>query len=577
MSQQPAPAIRQREPRCSTERLPADWPHTLKQLLAARDIGSPRQLDHSLSGLLPPHALKGIDQAAALLADAVQGMCRVCVVGDFDADGATASALCLRGLRSFGLDDVEYVVPNRFDYGYGLSTGLVATITPRAPRLIVTVDNGIASNDGVAAARAAGIDVIITDHHLPGPHLPPANAIVNPNLADCEFPSKSLAGVGVLFYLLVATRSVLQARGHFTPGHAPNLARWLDLVALGTVADLVPLDDNNRILVAQGLARIRAGKASPGVTALLEVANRDPRHCHGSDLGFSVAPRLNAAGRLKDMALGIECLLADDMDTARRQAQQLDELNRERRELQQDMQTQAEAVVHAQMDVLGSLVGVAALALFDESFHQGIVGLVAARLKDRLHRPVVVFAAEQAGSERLKGSARSIPGLHIRDLLAEIDAGHPGLIDKFGGHAMAAGLSLQRGNFQQFEQSFSHCAARRLSAKDLRQVIWTDGPLGSEQCTMAFATQLESLIPWGQKCPEPVFDDRFTVLDHRVVGAKHLKLSLALKGQQVEAIAFNTSTGQLPEPLREIRALYRLNINRFRGRESLQLIIEHIV
>ena len=570
------PSIRARE--TDAHALPDDWPAALKRVLAARGIGTPEDLQVSLDGLLRPDHLTGIDAAASLLADAVIKARQVCVVGDFDADGATATALCIRALRAFGLGKVDYVVPNRFDFGYGLSVGLVQVIQPRSPDLIITVDNGISSVAGVAAARDAGMDVIVTDHHLPGPQLPRANAIVNPNLVACEFPSKCLAGVGVLFYLLVATRQELQQCGHFSRQlPAPQLAQWLDLVALGTVADLVSLDANNRILVAQGLARIRAGHAAAGVTALLRVAGREPRHCHTSDLGFAVAPRLNAAGRLEDMSIGIECLLTDDPGSAQEFASRLDALNRERRNLQQNMQAQAESAFAAHLDAVGSVDGIAAVSLFDDAFHPGIVGLIASRLKERFHRPAVVFAPEREQSPVLKGSARSIPGLHIRDLLAEIDSGNPGLIEKFGGHAMAAGLSLVRDQYERFAKAFNECATEHLCREDLQRVIWTDGPLTAQECGIELAIALESALPWGQQCPEPLFDNRFAVLDHRQLTGGHLKLTLSLDGRTIDAIAFRQRVEQLPEPLREIRALYRLCMNRFRGRETAQLIIEHIV
>ncbi len=556
------------------EALPADLPPVLRRVYAARGIDRGEALDLGLGRLLPPAQMGGLERAVALLADAVTGDRAVTVIGDFDADGATSVALCLRGLRAMGLERIDYLVPNRFEFGYGLTPEIVAVAAERSPDLLLTVDNGVGSVAGVEAARAAGMQVVVTDHHLPGPRLPAADAIVNPNLPDNPFPSKHLAGVGVAFYLLLGVRAELRARGWFGAGRAePNLAGLLDLVALGTVADVVPLDDNNRILVEQGLRRIRARQATPGVLALLEVGRRDPARTLAADLGFVAGPRLNAAGRLEDMSLGIECLLTDDADVARTIAERLDALNRERREIEAGMKAQALAELDAlQLDQARELP--TGVALYRPDWHQGVIGILAARVREAWHRPVVAFA--HAGNGELKGSARSIPGFHIRDALDAVDKRHPGLIRKFGGHAMAAGLSLAEDAFEAFRDAFDAEAARQLEGDDLQQVLHTDGELTPAELTLATAHALRRGGPWGQGFPEPSFEGRFRVRSSRVVGGQHLKLTLDLGGQAVDAIAFNQAE-RVVAPGDELALVYRLDVNEWRGVESLQLVVEAIL
>jgi single-stranded-DNA-specific exonuclease len=564
----------------------------LTRLYAARAVRHPGELDLSFERLLPPAALKHMDAAVALLAESIRAGQRILIVADFDADGATSCALAVRALRSMGAHDVRYVVPNRFEYGYGLTPEIVAVAAQQQPHLLITVDNGISSVDGVRAAKAHGMHVLITDHHLPGAELPAADAIVNPNQPGDNFPSKNLAGVGVIFYVMLALRAQLRASGWFVEKNIPepNLARLLDLVALGTVADVVPLDHNNRILVAQGLKRINAslplpagegrgeGQAtqdctsSPGIRALLEVAGRKPGQLTASDLGFVVAPRLNAAGRLTDMSLGIECLLTENEAAAFEMAKQLDTLNRERRSIEAGMQEQALAALD-QLHLDGNLPH--GLCLFDESWHQGVIGILASRIKDRVHRPVIAFA--KASDTEIKGSARSVPGLHIRDALDAVAARHPGLLNKFGGHAMAAGLSLPRANFETFRAAFAEEVARHLSADDLTGKVLTDGELLAEDLTMELAQSLRAAGPWGQGFPEPLFDGHFEVLGSRVVGEKHLRLTLRQpQGRNIEAIAFNRAAPQ-PSVGTRVEAAYRLDINSYQGNQTLQLVIEYLV
>ncbi|KGE05031.1 Single-stranded-DNA-specific exonuclease RecJ [Pseudohaliea rubra DSM 19751] len=486
----------------------------------------------------------------------------------------------MRALRAFGAAHVDFLVPNRFEYGYGLSPEIVALAAEGRPDLLVTVDNGIASLAGVAAARQRGMDVIVTDHHLPGDELPAATVIVNPNQRDCAFPSKHLAGVGVVFYLLLALRRQLRDDGWFTArGVAePRLADFLDLVALGTVADVVPLDRNNRILVQGGLARIRAGRASPGVAALLAVAGRDPRRVVASDLGFAVGPRLNAAGRLDDMTIGIECLLSDDPGAAHGLAARLDQFNRDRRLIEQDMQTDALALLAAREDDL--VEPPLALALYEPGWHQGVIGILASRIKDRVHRPVIAFADAEADGAMLKGSARSIPGVHIRDVLANLDNRHPGLIDRFGGHAMAAGLSLPRQHLDAFAAALVEEVARQAQDVELQAVLESDGELAPAELALELASSLRNAGPWGQHFPEPLFDGRFVVKSQRIVGERHLKLVLAPAGapeRAVDAIAFNIDPEAWPDPSVVTLAIaYRLDVNAWRGEERVQLIVEHL-
>lgn len=550
-----------------------------RRILLARGVHSAADLELGLPGLHGPDSLGGITAAADLLAAAVSSQQHILIVGDFDADGATGTALAVRALKAMGAQRVSFKVPNRFEFGYGLTPGLVETLSAHPPDLLVTVDSGINCIAGVSKAVGLGCKVIVTDHHLPGETLPCADAIVNPNLPADRFPSKAMAGVGVMFYLLGAVRAALRKRGWFAGKNTePNLASFLDLVALGTVADLVPLDHNNRILVSQGLARIRAGQGSPGIMALLRAGNRDYRHLVAADLGFAVAPRLNAAGRLEDMSVGIRCLLSDDRQEAGELAQVLDELNSSRKSMQQQMQDEARDKLERLLNDLQGHDLPFSMCLHDPSWHQGIVGLVASRIKDRVHRPTVVFAPEQQGLEVLKGSARSIPGLHIRDVLAHIDSLHPGMITAFGGHAMAAGLTLPAPHLARFGAALEQSVKWFLQGEAPSEIILTDGELPAEALELGFAQMLRDLGPWGQRFPEPVFEGSFEVISRQVVGGAHLKMVLRpLDGTRpVDAIAF----GRLPEHLPEsgmARLLYRLDINHFRGECSCQLLVERIL
>jgi len=538
----------------------------LRRVYAARGVSQKEDLDHSLERLLPVSSLKGVEAAASLLS--MHRTCgRVLVIGDFDADGATGSALIVRGLRALNFAHVDFLVPNRFRFGYGLTPGIVALAATRQPSLIVTVDNGISSIEGVEAARAFGIPVLITDHHLPGAVLPRAEVIVNPNLADSGFGSSALAGVGVAFYVVAALGRAL-GRSDF------RASELLDLVALGTIADLVPLDRNNRVLVAQGLRRIRAGRCVPGIRALVESAGRPLDQVTAADLGFAVAPWLNAAGRLTDMSVGIACLLTDDRELAARLAGQLAKLNQERREIEQRMQLEAVDLAasvrfdHAGGETLG-------LCLFDEGWHQGVVGLVAGRIKDRLHRPVIAFARSEDGS--LRGSARSVAGINIRDVLDGIATRHPGLIDKFGGHAMAAGMTLAEASLEKFRCAFAAEIAARADLDSLAGIIHTDGELSPSELCLETARMLRSAGPWGQGFPEPVFDGGFMITDARIVGGRHLKLQLR---DSLDAIAFGYVGGELENPAlgpgAEVRLAYRLEVNEFNGMERVQLNCQHL-
>ncbi len=560
-------------------------PPLLQRIYRARGIQSADELALGLNRLPAPDRLGGMDAAVAILTNALEKQHKLLIVGDFDADGATSTALGVLGLRALGFEHVDFLVPNRFDYGYGLTPEIVALATRRAagvPDLIVTVDNGIASVEGVAAANAAGIPVLITDHHLPGRELPAAAAIVNPNQHGCDFPGKHLAGVGVMFYVLLALRAHLRAMGWFAPGKRaePNLATWLDLVALGTVADMVPLDAINRTLVHQGLARIRAGRLRPGMQALLDIAGRERSRLVAADLGFVVAPRLNAAGRLDDMTIGIHCLLAEDAGQARELAAQLDELNRDRRAIQADMERAAAAAVAGlALDEPDLPWG---LCLFDAGWHQGVVGLVAGRVKDSLHRPVIAFApAHTSGSAELKGSARSIPGLHIRDALEAIATREPRLLQRFGGHALAAGLSLARDQLPAFRAAFDAEVRRQLTPADLAAEIWTDGELAPAEFSVESARLLRAAGPWGQRFPDPSFHGEFRVVSERWLNDKHLKLVVGIgdaDSPQFDAIAFNVADRGWPQPLpARVRLVYRLDLNLFRELESVQLLVEHLL
>ena len=552
-----------------------DLPPLLTRLYAARGVRSVAELDKGLARLIPYQQLKGIDTAVSLLVTALQQGQRILIVGDFDADGATASAVGMLGLRMLGAAHVDYLVPNRFEYGYGLTPEIVAVALQREPQLLLTVDNGISSVEGVAAAKAAGLTVLVTDHHLPGPQLPAADAIVNPNQPGCEFPSKALAGVGVMFYVLLALRAKLRELNWFAErGLAePNLAELLDLVALGSVADVVPLDANNRILVHQGLARIRAGRARPGLRAVLEVAGRDHQRINSTDLGFILGPRLNAAGRLDDMSLGIECLLCEDAALASDMAQQLDELNKDRKSIEQGMQREA----LAQLKDLPLADMPFGLCLFEPDWHQGVIGILASRLKERYFRPAIAFA--DAGDGLLKGSARSVPGLHIRDALDAVAAKHPGLISKFGGHAMAAGLSLPQEHYGAFAAAFDAEVRRQLSEDDLTGRLLSDGQLSVTEFNLELAKALRHAGPWGQHFPEPLFHGAFQIVQQRLVGDKHLKLVLQTEcgGQTLDGIAFNIDRELWPNPtVRWVEVAYKLDVNEFRGNQTVQLMIAHL-
>ena len=552
-------------------------PPLLTRLYAARGVRSAEELDKGLARLIPYQRLKGMEAAVELLVQALQRRSRILIVGDFDADGATASAVGVLGLRMLGAAHVDYLVPNRFEFGYGLTPEIVAVACERRPDLLITVDNGISSVEGVAAARAAGMQVLVTDHHLPGPELPAADAIVNPNQPGCEFPSKALAGVGVMFYVLLALRARLRELGWFAsrgePAPGPNLAELLDLVALGSVADVVPLDANNRILVSQGLARIRKGFARPGLKAVLEVAGKQAARISSSDLGFILGPRLNAAGRLDDMSLGIECLLCEDEALARDMAVQLDQLNQDRKAIEQGMQREA----LAQLKDLPLDDMPFGLCLFEADWHQGVIGILASRLKERYHRPTIAFA--DAGDGVLKGSARSIPGFHIRDALDAVAARHPGLISKFGGHAMAAGLSLPQAHFGAFSAAFDAEVRRQLCVEDLTGRLLCDGQLGAEEFHLELARALRHAGPWGQHFPEPLFHGVFQLVQQRLVGERHLKMTVKSEcgSVQLDAIAFNIDRELWPNPqVRWAELAYRLDLNEFRGQESVQLLVTHL-
>ncbi|MFI8481575.1 single-stranded-DNA-specific exonuclease RecJ [Pseudomonas sp. NPDC078700] len=565
------------EPRPLPDILPdlGSLPPLLTRLYAARGVQTIAELDKGLARLIPYQQLKGIEAAVDLLVIGLEQRQRMLIVGDFDADGATASTVGVLGLRMLGAAHVDYLVPNRFEYGYGLTPEIVAVALEREPQLLITVDNGISSVEGVAAAKAAGLTVLVTDHHLPGPELPAADAIVNPNQPGCDFPSKALAGVGVMFYVLLALRARLRANGWFTARgiQEPNLAELLDLVALGSVADVVPLDANNRILVHQGLARIRAGRARPGLRAVLEVAGRQHGRITSTDLGFILGPRLNAAGRLDDMSLGIECLLCEDDMLARDMAVQLDQLNQDRKSIEQGMQREA----LAQLKDLPLEDMPFGLCLFEPDWHQGVIGILASRLKERYHRPTIAFA--DAGDGLLKGSARSVPGFHIRDALDAVAARHPGLISKFGGHAMAAGLSLPELNFPAFAEAFDHEVRRQLVEDDLTGRLFSDGTLSIEEYNLELARALRNAGPWGQHFPEPLFHGAFQLLQQRLVGEKHLKMVLKTEcgGQTLDAIAFNIDRDQWPNPtVRWVELAYKLDVNEYRGNETVQLMVAHV-
>lgn len=552
-------------------------PAVLQRIYASRGIKTGRELEYGLAELAGYSDLKGIDSAVALLVNAIQQQKRMLIVADFDADGATSCAVAIRGLRMMGAVDVRYVVPNRFEYGYGLTPEIVAVAAQQSPQLLITVDNGIASNEGVAAAKNLGMQVLVTDHHLPGEQLPGADAIVNPNQPGDKFWSKSLAGVGVMFYVLLALRAGLRKIGWFEQQGLPdpNLAQLLDLVALGTVADVVPLDHNNRILVAQGLVRIRQGVCCAGIRALSRVAGRELSSLHSTDLGFVIGPRLNAAGRLDDMSLGIECLLTDSDQAAHDFAEALDRLNRERREIGDQMLEEAVSILGALRFENDDQLPFG-LCLYEPDWHQGVIGILASRIRERLHRPVIVFAAGEEG--QIKGSARSVSGVHIRDVLDTVATTHPGMINKFGGHAMAAGLTLSVEHYEDFAHAFDLEIRKHLSQADLLGILLSDGPLSGDEISIEMAETLRHAGPWGQAFPEPLFDGVFELENVRVVGGKHLKMLLRLpdSDQLIDAIAFFTSNENWPETVKQVEVAYKLDLNEFRDVRSAQLIIQYL-
>ncbi len=558
--------------------LPGTTP-LLAQLFAQRGVSDAGEVELSSSRLLPPDHLRGVREAAVMLADALAEDTALLIVGDFDADGATSTALAMHMLQAMGARRLGFLVPNRFEYGYGLTPEIVELAAGRKPGIIITVDNGISSMEGVRRAAELGIRTLVTDHHLPGEQLPAAQVIVNPNHPECRFPSKNLAGVGVIFYVMAALRAELRQRNWFAEKQLqePSLGSVLDLVALGTVADLVPLDHNNRVLVQQGLLRIRAGHARPGIAALLAVAGRNHRTLVTADLGFGVGPRLNAAGRLDDMSLGIACLLANDADRAAALAAQLDALNRDRQRLEGDMQRQALRALEPVVASLDSELPVA-LCLYDKDWHQGVIGILAARVRERMHRPTIVLTDGEQGE--VKGSARSIAGLHIRDVLAAVAARYPGLISRFGGHAMAAGLSLPRDGLEAFQEAFVEQVASQLDPAALEAVIDSDGELPLASLNLDVALELRYAAPWGQQFPEPVFDGEFLLLQQRLVGERHLKLVLAPGDDPrrlLDAIAFRVDLNLWPNPeVQRAQLVYRMDVNTYRGEQQLQLIVEQI-
>ena len=550
----------------------------LNRVYANRNIQSVDDLDYSINKLLPFAQLKGIKEAAALIGDAIKQNATIVIVGDFDVDGATSTTVAVKALRSMGAKKVEFLVPNRFKFGYGLTPEIVQVAVEQFnPDMIITVDNGISSIEGVKVAKKFNLKVIVTDHHLPAETIPISDAIVNPNQHDDHFPSKMLAGVGVIFYVMLALRSLLREQGWFTEQNLPepNLAELLDLVALGTVADVVPLDYNNRILVSQGLARIRSGRVCAGIKALIDITGRDAERLIASDFGFAIAPRLNAAGRLDDMSLGINCLLSDDIAVAHTIAQQLDEINHARRDIEADMKHQAMKLLD-EMHLDNNENLPFGLCLFDEDFHEGVVGIIASRIKDQWNRPVIVFAKTEDGL--LKGSGRSIKGFHLRDALDSVATKHPELISKFGGHAMAAGLTIAEIDYELFTKAFDDEVRHHLCEDDLQGVVMSDGELLDSELSMNTAEELRYAGPWGQMFQEPVFDGAFNIINKRIVAEKHLKLLLQPVGSnlEIDAIAFNTTDENWSEQISKANIAYRLDVNIFRGNKNLQLMVEHI-
>ncbi|WP_019529015.1 single-stranded-DNA-specific exonuclease RecJ [Dasania marina] len=576
------PVIKQRQYDFSKASFLATVPKTLQRVYAARGVFTDQDAQHELKELLSPNLMKGLTQAAELIADHVVQQKRILIIGDFDCDGATSSALAVTALSDMGAKHIDFLVPNRFEYGYGLTPEIVQVAKQKNPDLIITVDNGISSLDGVETANQLGMQVVVTDHHLPGAQLPQAAAIVNPNQPGCEFPSKNLAGVGVIFYVMSGVRAQLRQRNWFAENNVaePNMAEYLDLVALGTVADVVPLDKNNRILVAQGLGRIRSGRVRPGIKALLEIANRSLHCIVAADFGFAIGPRLNAAGRLDDMSIGIQCLLAVNEYSARELAQQMDELNHDRRAIESGMQQEAmRSLAKISLDDSDMAYG---LCLYQADWHQGVIGILASRIKDHYHRPVIVFAdaEDDGGPQQIKGSARSIVGLHIRDALDAVAAKHPHLLSKFGGHAMAAGMSLLKEHYAEFASAFDAEVRRQLSADDLQAVLLTDGELSPQDFQLPLAHQLRDGGPWGQHFPEPLFEGELFLIQQRIVGEKHLKLVLSTEpqgGQLIDAIAFNVDVKAWPnQAAKKAKLVYKLDVNEFRGNESLQLMVDYI-
>lgn len=549
----------------------------LDRLYRARHIKNTKELDRTLKSMLNPNQLYGIDQAVNLLVEAYQQQQKIVIVGDFDADGATSTALSVLALRQLGFSDVDYLVPNRFEQGYGLSIPVAEMAIEKGVQLLMTVDNGVSSFEGIAFLKEKGIRVLVTDHHLPPETLPPADAIVNPNLSQCRFPSKSLAGVGVAFYLMLAVRAKFRELGIFTAETQPNFTDLLDLVALGTIADVVPLDQNNRILAYQGLMRIRARHCRPGIIALAEVANRNVEQFTSSDLGFCIGPRLNAAGRLDNMSIGVELLLANEMSKARELALDLDELNQTRKEIEAGMKLEAIKICQNLTALFKELPY--GITLYQPDWHQGVLGIVSSRVKDQYHRPVIAFTQDSEGI--LKGSARSIEGLHMRDVLERIHSQHPNIILKFGGHAMAAGLSIREEYFADFQHLFNQTIADWLDEEHLQGIIWTDGELNSNEFNLETAELIKSVGTWGQGFPEPCFDGEFKILDQRAIGQNknHLKMLLEPKqgGVLLDAIAFNIDTRLYPDlSIKQARLAYKLDINEFRGNRSLQLLVDYI-
>lgn len=567
--------ITRRKPIQNTGVFSPDISPILQRIYLSRGVLSDQELDHRLQRLLPFNKLTGINQAVQLLFQALASQQSILIVGDFDADGATSTAVAIRALKMLGFQKVDFLVPNRFKFGYGLTPELVEVAALQKPNLIITVDNGISSNEGVKVAQQKGIKVLVTDHHLPGAVLPEADALVNPNLKGDPFESKNLAGVGVIFYVMLALRAFLREQHWFIfrGQKEPNLAELLDLVALGTVADVVPLDQNNRIIVQHGIARIRSGRGNVGIKALLSVAGKKFERISTTDLGFIVGPRLNAAGRLEDMAIGIRSLLAEGLKEATPLAKELDALNRERRSIEATMEQEAlQALTTLNLDAGNLPVG---LCVYDPSWHQGVIGILAGRLKERFHRPTIAFAP--ASEHELKGSGRSILGLHIRDVLESIFTRHPGVIKKFGGHAMAAGLSLEPAQYELFKVLFDEVVRKHLTEDQLQGQILSDGELGESDFSLELAQHLKQSGPWGQGFPQPLFDGTFEVLEQRLVGEKHLKMRVAVGNRTLEAIAFNVDLNRWPNPnCQNVHLVYQLDVNEYKGETRLQLLVEHL-